>query len=320
MARGGDGLGGQHRAAVIAGDGDRAVLRAGGRGLGAGGVIVIAGDLHSNKGVVAGVQQRPHHTGAGVQRGDVPAGIHGEDALIQAGIVHRVQLRNHHAGLVQQGQVLREVRALAQLQMNGILGGLNAVVPLGYHSDEALDGILGGAGGGGGDDGIAGISGVHEGTLVRHITVGGGTDHGIGQVHHIGIAVGKGDDLIVAGGGGIRGVDAVTAGTHDALLALQEDAVAAGLDPDVVQLHRAGVRAHMDGEGGGHALILGGDGDVAGLAVLIGHQCGLAVLIQVGNGGIGDTPGEAVGAVGVVFAGEGKAVGLQVYAGQRSKH
>ena len=111
-------------------------------------------------------------------------------------------------------------------------------------------------------------------------------------------------------------MDTVTAGTHDALLALQEDAVAAGLDPAVVQLHRAWVRAHMDGEGGGHALILGGDGDVAGLAVLIGHQCGLAVLIQVGNGGIGDTPDEAVGAVGVVLAGEGKAVGLQIHAGQ----
>ena len=64
----------------------------------------------------------------------------------------------------------------------------------------------------------------------------------------------------------------------------------------------------MDGEGGGHALILGGDGDVAGLAVLIGHQCGLAVLIQVGNGGIGDAPGEAFGAVDVVLAGEGKAI------------
>ena len=165
--------------------------------------------------------------------------IHGENALVEAGVVDGIQLRDHHAGLVQQSQVLREVRALTQLQMNGILGGLNAVVPFGYHSDEALDGILGGAGGGGGDDGIAGISGVHKGALIGQITVGGGADHGIGQVHHIGIAVGKGDDLIVAGGGGIRGVDAVTAGTHDALLALQEDAVAAGLDPDVVQLHRA---------------------------------------------------------------------------------
>ena len=53
---GGQRLGRQYLIAVIADDGDRAVLGAGGRGLGAGGVVVIAGDLHGDKGVVTGVQ------------------------------------------------------------------------------------------------------------------------------------------------------------------------------------------------------------------------------------------------------------------------
>ena len=47
---GGQRLGRQYLIAVIADDGDRAVLGAGGRGLGAGGVVVIAGDLHGDKG------------------------------------------------------------------------------------------------------------------------------------------------------------------------------------------------------------------------------------------------------------------------------
>lgn len=47
---GGQRLGGQYLIAVIADDGDRAVLGTGGGGLGAGGVVVIAGDLHGDKG------------------------------------------------------------------------------------------------------------------------------------------------------------------------------------------------------------------------------------------------------------------------------
>jgi len=43
--------------------------------------------------------------------------------------------------------------------------------------------------------------------------VGGGADHRVGQVHHIGIAVDEGDDLVVAGGGGIGGGDAVAVST-----------------------------------------------------------------------------------------------------------
>ena len=52
---GGQRLGGQYLIAVIADDGDRAVLGTGGRGLGAGGVVVIAGDLHGDE-VADGVQ------------------------------------------------------------------------------------------------------------------------------------------------------------------------------------------------------------------------------------------------------------------------
>lgn len=52
---GGQRLGRQYLIAVIADDGDRAVLGTGGGGLGAGGVVVIAGDLHGDK-VADGVQ------------------------------------------------------------------------------------------------------------------------------------------------------------------------------------------------------------------------------------------------------------------------